>query len=110
MRWSLLNGPCLALALFLCAWLGQGAQAARRPPVKAAGPVLPPAPSVELAHLTTHDTYTLRPDPRSGRFSGRVMKSIGRLLACHHTGKRHVISRRLVDVLYATARHFHSAK
>lgn len=37
------------------------------------------------------------------------MKSVSRVLRCHHTGKRHAISPRLVSVLYATARHFHSS-
>lgn len=74
------------------------------------GPARKPQPPVEMSHLTTHATYTLRPDGPSGVFSGRVMQSIASILKCHHTGKRHAISRRLVQVLYATARHFHSGK
>ncbi len=71
----------------------------------------PPLSSVvNLEHLTTHATYALRPDRRSGTFGGRVMRSMAHLLRCHHTGMQHVISRRLVEVLYATARHFHSPK
>lgn len=65
---------------------------------------------VELFHLTTHATYTLRPDRRSGSFSPPVMRAMRQLLRCHHTGMRHAISRRLIEVLYATARHFHSSK
>lgn len=68
------------------------------------------APPVEIFHLTTHATYALRPEPQTGGFSSKAMRAITQLLRCHHTGQRHAISRRLVEILYATARHFHSAK
>lgn len=32
------------------------------------------------------------------------MQVIAQLLRCHHTGKRHTINQRLIEVLYATAR------
>ncbi len=64
-------------------------------------------PTIYLEHLTTHDALALRPASRGGGFAGKAMKSVSRVLRCHHTGKRHAISSRLVNVLYATARHFH---
>lgn len=69
-----------------------------------------PAPAVSMEHVTTHSTYALRPDGRSGSISAQTMRSVTQLLRCHHTGKRHPISRRLVELLYSTARHFHSPK
>lgn len=68
------------------------------------------APAVEMVHLTTHSTFALRPDGRSGGISSQSMRHVTQLLRCHHTGKRHPISRRLVELLYSTARHFGSSK
>ncbi len=69
----------------------------------------PSGPTIRLEHLTTHDSLALRPGSGRGGFAGGAMKSVSRVLRCHHTGKRHTISPRLVSVLYATARHFHSS-
>ena len=68
----------------------------------------PAGPTIQLEHLTTHDSLALHPSGSSGGFGGKAMKSVSRVLRCHHTGKRHAISSRLVNVLYSTARHFHS--
>src|SRR5262245_53920354 len=114
MRWFQVIGLylCAALALAMPARAAHGALSDRRTAAgRRAGHETPrPTPSIELSHLTTHATYALRPDRPGGEFSSRVMKSISGLLKCHHTGKRHAISRRLVEVLYATARHFNSNK
>jgi uncharacterized protein YcbK (DUF882 family) len=93
---------------------GRGAQSEREHPKKkkktgAAGAVASSGPTIRLEHLTTRDSLTLRPGGGRGGFSGGAMKSVSRVLRCHHTGKRHAISPRLVSVLYATARHFHSS-
>lgn len=67
-------------------------------------------PTIELEHLTTHATYKLRPDSPRGGFSAAKLRALAQLLRCHHTGKRHAISERLIQILYATARHYHNAK
>ena len=111
MRWFQVIGLylCAALSPELVARPAQAALSGQRPQRRAV-PVVRPAPAVELSHLTTHATYTLRPDRPHGEFSPRLMKSMAALLKCHHTGKRHAISNRLIEVLYATARHFNSGK
>lgn len=119
----------LGLGLLLVGWLGATsvADAALRPSPRRAVTVTAAldsskgkkskkkgqpsaAPAVHLEHLTTHDALTLRPAGSRGGFGGQAMKSVSRVLRCHHTGKRHAISARLVNVLYATARHFHSSR
>jgi uncharacterized protein YcbK (DUF882 family) len=70
----------------------------------------PTPPVLQLVHLTTHATYSLRPDRRAGGISAQSVRAVTQLLRCHHTGKRHAISRRLIEVLYSTARHFHSPR
>ena len=67
-------------------------------------------PAIEMEHLTTHASYRLKPDRPDGSFSRRQMQVIAQLLRCHHTGKRHTINQRLIEVLYATARHYQNAK
>lgn len=69
-----------------------------------------PLPAISVEHLTTHATYALRPDLPGGRFSPRQMKRLSALLRCHHTGKQHAMSARLIEIVYATARHFRNAK
>lgn len=68
------------------------------------------SPAVAMEHLTTHSTFALRPEGKAGGISSQTMRSVTQLLRCHHTGKRHPISRRLVELLYSTARHFGSSK
>lgn len=85
---------------------GSGRGSAARQPARKP----PPAPTVELEHLTTHATYRLRPDSLQGGFSAAKLRALSQLLRCHHTGKRHAISERLIQILYATARHYHNAK
>ena len=75
------------------------------PPLLKAAP-----PTIELEHLTTHATYRLRADSPRGGFSAAKLRALAQLLRCHHTGKRHSISERLIQILYATARHYHNAK
>lgn len=70
----------------------------------------PPQPAVELEHLTTHATYRLRADSPQGGFSAAKLRALSQLLRCHHTGKRHAMSERLIQILYATSRHYHNAK
>lgn len=79
---------------------------------RSAPPLLAKAapPTIELEHLTTHATYKLRPDSPRGGFSAAKLRALAQLLRCHHTGKRHSISERLIQILYATARHYHNAK
>lgn len=69
-----------------------------------------PQPVVEMEHVTTHERLPLRPDLPGGGFSSKQVKRVAELLRCHHTGKRHMISGRLVELLYTTARHFRSDK
>ena len=73
-------------------------------------PPKPLPPAIELEHLTTHATYKLRPDSPRGGFSPAKLRALAQLLRCHHTGKRHLISERLIEILYATSRHYHNAK
>jgi uncharacterized protein YcbK (DUF882 family) len=94
----------LALALLVGAPLPAAAKA-RRPQVSRK----PTAPTIQLEHLTTHAHYALRADAGGG-FSTRKLRELSQLLRCHHTGKRHSISERLIEILYATARHYHNAK
>ena len=70
----------------------------------------PPQPAIELEHLTTHATYRLRADSAHGGFSAAKLRALSQLLRCHHTGKRHAINERLIQILYATSRHYHNAK
>src|SRR5262249_34371664 len=107
--WKFSLWLCVATALLASPRPARSALSDRRMHRRAAPPARP-LPSVELSHLTTHDSYALRPDRASGSFSPRVMRAVTELLRCHHTGQRHVISRRLVEVLYATARHFSSSR
>lgn len=109
MSWRQIIGRIIAATLL---WSATSADAAQHlhprskvQKLSVAAPV-----SVAVEHFTTHATYNLRPDRRSGAFSSRVMGNIAQLLRCHHTGRRHAISPRLVEILYATARHFGSAK
>ena len=81
-----------------------------RPQPSGRHPALAQLPAIELEHLTTHATYKLRADSARGGFSRPKMRALGELLRCHHTGKRHAISERLIEILYATARHYHNAK
>lgn len=67
-------------------------------------------PAIEMEHLTTHASYRLKPDRPDGSFSRRQMQVLAQLLRCHHTGKRHTINQRLIEVLYETARHYQNAK
>ena len=77
----------------------------------AAPPLLKAAPpTIELVHLTTHATYKLRADSLRGGFSAVKLRALAQLLRCHHTGKRHAMSERLIQILYATSRHYHNAK
>ena len=73
-------------------------------------PPAAPQPAIELEHLTTHATYKLRADSPGGGFSNAKLRALAQLLRCHHTGKRHSISERLIEILYATSRHYHNAK
>ncbi len=75
-----------------------------------AKPAVTPPPAIELEHLTTHATYKLRPESGRGGFSSGKLKALAQLLRCHHTGKRHAINERLIEILYATSRHYHNAK
>lgn len=72
--------------------------------------VLPRLPQIPLEHLTTHAAFQLRPDLPHGGFSAQQMKNLATLLRCHHTGQRHTMSRRLIEILYATGRHYRNAK
>lgn len=70
----------------------------------------PRLPQIPLEHITTHAAFQLRPDLPHGGFSASQMKSLATLLRCHHTGQRHTMSRRLIEILYATGRHYRNAK
>jgi uncharacterized protein YcbK (DUF882 family) len=81
-----------------------------RTPASGRRPAAPALPTIELEHQTTHATYKLRADSPRGGFSGPKLRALAQLLRCHHTGKKHSISQRLIEILYATARHYHNAK
>jgi uncharacterized protein YcbK (DUF882 family) len=68
-----------------------------------------PLPPLTFEHLSTHEEFTLRPGP-GGEIGKRQMMQVRRLLRCHHTGREHFITKRLVELLYATARHFNESK
>ena len=87
-----------------------GAQSRASAPVKPKKREPARFPAIEMEHLTTHASYRLKPDRPDGSFSRRQMQVIAQLLRCHHTGKRHTINQRLIEVLYATARHYQNAK
>src|SRR5439155_14257653 len=65
----------------------------------------PPPPAAELMALNTHEIFTLRPDPK-GHFGKKELRGWSRFLRCHHTGRVHVMSSRLAQLLYETAQHF----
>jgi uncharacterized protein YcbK (DUF882 family) len=64
-----------------------------------------PLPPLTFEHISTHEEFTLRPGP-GGEIGKRQMMAVRRILRCHHTGREHPITKRLVELLYATARHF----
>jgi uncharacterized protein YcbK (DUF882 family) len=70
----------------------------------------PRLPQIALEHMTTHAAFRLGPDLPHGGFSAQQMKNLATLLRCHHTGQRHTMSRRLIEILYATGRHYRNAK
>ncbi|MFO0577871.1 MAG: DUF882 domain-containing protein [Polyangia bacterium] len=86
----------------------RGQKVSARTPARGRAAARPPV--IALEHLTTHAAFSLRPDLPSGGFSAQQMKSLSALLRCHHTGQRHAINRRLAEILYSTARHYHNAK
>ncbi len=63
------------------------------------------APPATLIALNTHETFTLKPDGK-GRFDAKTRKAFASFLRCHHTGRKHAMAPRLLELLYATARHF----
>lgn len=67
-------------------------------------------PGVAMEHITSHATFTLRPDLRGGGFSSRQMQALAAFLRCHHTGRKRPMDQRLISLLYATARHYNNAK
>jgi uncharacterized protein YcbK (DUF882 family) len=95
----LLEVRTLALALALCAAV----------PSLAGGSKLKPKPKLlpaaELTTLNTHETFTLRPDAR-GHFGKKELRGWSRFLRCHHTGRVHLMSSRLAELMYQTAQHF----
>jgi len=64
-----------------------------------------PMPAAELTALNTHETFTLRPDAK-GHFGKKELRGWSRFLRCHHTGRVHLMSSRLAQLLYETAQHF----
>lgn len=66
-------------------------------------------PPLTFEHLSTHEEFTLRPG-LGGEIGKRQMMQVRRILRCHHTGREHFITKRLVELLYATARHFNENK
>ena len=62
-------------------------------------------PAIEMQHLTTHESFVLRPDD-GGRLGGKRLRGLRHFLRCHHTGKEHAMAPRLAELLYATAHHF----
>jgi uncharacterized protein YcbK (DUF882 family) len=62
-------------------------------------------PAVEMQHLTTHESFVLRPD-ENGRLGGKRLRGLKHFLRCHHTGREHAMAPRLAELLYATAHHF----
>jgi uncharacterized protein YcbK (DUF882 family) len=66
-------------------------------------------PPLTFEHLSTHEEFTLRPGP-GGQIGKQQMMRLRHLLRCHHTGREHSITTRLVELLYSTARHFNENK
>ncbi len=92
-----------ALALLLAA--GGAAHARSRPRATAKKKDPPRFPAVTLEHLTTHESFVLRPD-KLGRLGAKQLGGIRRFLRCHHTGRVHAIAERLPRLLYTVAQHF----
>lgn len=63
------------------------------------------SPAATLVAINTHETFALRPDGK-GRFDGKTLKAFANFLRCHHTGRKHAIAPRLLQLLYATAKQF----
>lgn len=63
------------------------------------------SPAAMLVAINTHETFALRPDGK-GRFDGKTLKAFANFLRCHHTGRKHAIAPRLLQLLYATAKQF----
>ncbi|SRR5258706_2388773 len=79
--------------------VGHVAYAARAPKPK------PRPPAAELSALNTRETFALRPDP-NGHFGKKELRGWSRFLRCHHTGRVHLMSSRLAQLMYEVARHF----
>jgi uncharacterized protein YcbK (DUF882 family) len=62
-------------------------------------------PTVELHHLSTGESYTLRPDAK-GHLGSKQLRGLRHFLRCHHTGREHAMNPRLAQLLYSTSIHF----
>lgn len=67
-------------------------------------------PAIELWHITSHQTFSLRPDVKGGDFSRKQLAALSTFLRCHYTNKRHAMESRLISLIYATARHFNNGR
>jgi uncharacterized protein YcbK (DUF882 family) len=79
--------------------LGVATTASARPPKP------PPPPAAELVAVNTHETFLLRPDGK-GRIGVKQLRGWNRFLRCHHTGRVHVMSARLAQLIYEVDKHF----
>ena len=62
-----------------------------------------------MEHLSTRQVYVMQPDG-DGHFGKSAMRALRDELRCHHTGKTHSISSRLVELVYRAAHHFDNAR
>jgi uncharacterized protein YcbK (DUF882 family) len=66
-------------------------------------------PSLVLYHLNRHDTLVLRPNAGYD-FPKGTQKRFNSFMRCHHTGRRHAMSPRLLRLLAQVSRHYDGRK
>jgi uncharacterized protein YcbK (DUF882 family) len=67
-------------------------------------------PAVRVFHVNTQQEVRFQLYDADGRPQRSQMKRIEKLLRCHHTGKKHAIHWRLLQMLYRVARHYPAQK
>lgn len=63
-------------------------------------------PAIVVHHVARNQEIRWKPYDAKGRMQKSEVRRIEGLLRCHHTGKRHALSSRLVQMLYKVGRHY----
>ena len=66
---------------------------------------VPKPPPLVLFHVNRQETLSLQPDARL-RFTSSAQHDFNKFMRCHHTGRRHVMSTRLLALLEQVSKHF----